>query len=194
MVGTVRASFVAYLVVLSIVALQRLMELGLSRRNSRRAREAGAVEAGASHYPWMVALHSSFLLACALEVFLLERPLIVPLAAVSGLVLVLATFIRYWAIRSLGERWTTRVFDWPDRPLVRTGPYRHLRHPNYLAVALEIGALPLLHSAWFTAVIFTLLNSWVLSIRMQVENEVLANPTVRPRGEGIPQTGRPVSE
>ena len=190
MVGTGRESSVAYLAILAVVGLQRLAELGLSRRNSRRAQEAGAVEVGARHYPWMVALHTSFLLACALEVWLLERPLIVPLAVLTGAVLVIATIIRYSAIRALGERWTTRVFDWPSRPLIHTGPYRYLRHPNYLAVALEIAALPLIHSAWLTAVIFTLLNSWLLSTRVRIENEVLAHPTVRSRRETITATER----
>lgn len=167
-------TLVAYIALLVLVALQRLAELQLSRRNSRRARAAGAVERGSGHYPWMVALHSLFLPACAVEVWLLDRPLIVPLALTSLILLLGATVLRYAAIRALGERWTTRVFHWPSRPLIQTGPYRWIPHPNYLAVVLEIVALPMVHTAWISAVVFTLFNGWLLAVRLRVENEVLS--------------------
>ena len=166
-------SFVAYLGLLAVVLLQRLLELRLSKRNSARARAAGAVEMGARHYPWMVLLHSAFLVVCVLEVWLLDRPFVASIAVVALVVLLIATTLRYSAIRALGERWTTRVFHWPDRPLIETGPYRMLRHPNYLAVVLEMAALPLVHSAWFTAVLFSILNGWLLAVRIRIENKAL---------------------
>ena len=173
MVSQTPASLAAYLAILLVVVLQRLLELRLARRNAKRALAAGAVEVGAAHYPWMVTLHSGFLASCALEVWLLERPLMVPLTLVSAAALLAATALRYAAIGALRERWTTRVFEWPDRSLVATGPYRWLRHPNYLAVVLEIVALPLLHGAWVTALVFSLLNGWLLAVRLRIENRIL---------------------
>lgn len=167
-------SFGLYIGLLALVAIQRLLELRRSRRNAVCARAAGAVELGQSHYPWMVLLHTAFLIACALEVWVLDRRIHGVLAASSLVVLVIATALRYWAIRTLGERWTTRVFSWPRQDLVETGPYRFIRHPNYLAVVLEIAALPLLHSAWITAVLFSVLNALLLTVRLRVENAALA--------------------
>ncbi|MDH3255331.1 MAG: hypothetical protein OEM62_10095 [Acidobacteriota bacterium] len=185
MVGEVRISFAVYVGLLILVAFQRLAELRLSRRHCRAATAAGAIEYGARHYPWMVLLHSSFLLACGLEVWILERPFVPQLAVVMAVVLLIATGLRYWAIRALGSRWTTRVFAWPDRPLVRSGPYRYLRHPNYVAVALEILALPLLHSAWIAAIVFGVLNIILLSIRITAEEEALSRaPSAVSTGEG----------
>jgi methyltransferase len=102
-------------------------------------------------------------------VWLLDRPLVPPLAVSMLLVLAAAMSLRYWVIGTLGRRWTTRVICLPGEPLITTGPYRALRHPNYLAVVAEILALPLVHTAWLTALLFTLANAWVLRVRMGVE-------------------------
>lgn len=158
---------------LALVALQRLFELVLSRRNERWVRERGGYEVGAGHYPAMVALHAAFLVSCLAEVWLLERPFAPPLAAAMVTVLVVATALRYWAIRSLGRRWTTRVLVLPGAEPVRDGPYRFLPHPNYLAVVLEIAALPLVHTAWITAVVFTAANAALLRVRVRVEGRGL---------------------
>jgi methyltransferase len=156
-----------------LVALQRLAELALSRRHERRLRERGAIEVGAGHYPWMVALHAAFLASCLAEVWWLKRPFVPALAAIAIAALLAATGLRAWTLRTLGERWTTRVLVLPGKALVAGGPYRFLRHPNYLAVVLEVAALPLVHTAWATAIVFSALNLVLLRVRIGVEERAL---------------------
>ncbi len=163
----------AFLYIVLIMAALRLVELVVAQRNLRWARAQGGIEVGAGHYPWMVLQHTAFLIAAPLEVWLLDRPWIPQLAWTMVLVLVAAMGLRYWAISTLGKRWTTRVVCVPNLPAVTSGPYRFLRHPNYLAVILEIAALPLVHSAWLTAVIFSLLNAWMLKVRIEVEERAM---------------------
>ncbi len=176
MVGVV-ASRWAFTAVVLLVVVQRLAELRLSRRNEERLRRRGAVEAGAGHYPLMVALHTAFLLAAPLEVWLLDRPLVPWLAGTMALLLVAATALRYWTIRTLGERWTTRIVCLPGGAVETDGPFRYLRHPNYLAVTIEMLALPLLHTAWLTAAVFGLANGALLAVRIRVEEAALAAHT-----------------
>src|SRR5688572_26637406 len=133
-----------YLLVLALFALERLVELGLSRRNRRWALQQGAVEAGSGHYPWMVAFHTALLAACAAEVVLLDRPFLPALGVPMALLLLATQGLRYWSIATLGRRWNSRVLAIPGAAPVVRGPYRWLRHPNYLAVAVEVAALPLL--------------------------------------------------
>jgi len=168
-------SRVAYLLLIAIIALIRLGELRLAKRNATRLLAKGAREASPGHYRWMVLLHSAFLAACPLEVWFLRRPLIVPLALVALLALVLAMALRLWAIATLGGRWTTRIFVLPETPAVTGGPYRFLRHPNYLAVVTEIAALPLIHTAWISAVLFSLLNALLLRVRIRQEERALTD-------------------
>lgn len=163
--------------VVAAVAVQRLVELRVSARHERRLRARGAVEAGAGHYPWMVALHTGLLIAAPLEVWLLGRPLLAALALVSAVALAAATGLRYWTIRTLGERWTTRVLYLPGSEAIGGGPFRLLRHPNYLAVMVETVALPLLHTAWLTAAVFGALNALLLRQRIRVEEGVLRRHT-----------------
>lgn len=158
---------------LTLVVIQRLAELVLARRNQRWLMAQGGHEIGAGHYPAMVALHALFLTSCLAEVWWLGRPFVPQLAAAMLAVLVVASAIRIWAIRTLGRRWTTRVIVLPGEPRIRSGPYRFFPHPNYLAVVLEVAALPLLHTAWLTAVVFTLANAGVLAVRIRVEERGL---------------------
>lgn len=166
---------VFYVALVALVALQRLLELAVSKRNERRLRERGAVEAGRGHYPWMVALHTAFLLSCLAEVWLLRRPFVLDLAVLALAVLVAASVLRYWTIRRLGGRWSTRVLVLPGEPPVVGGPYRFLRHPNYLAVVLEIAALPLVHTAWLTALVFSVANAILLGVRIRAEEAALSS-------------------
>ena len=166
-------SRVLYLGLILLVAFQRSTELRLAVRNERLARAAGAVEFGAGHYPWMVTLHTLFLVSCVAEVFLLERPLAPRAAGAMLLLLGVATALRYWTISTLGERWTTKILVRPGVPLVTGGPYRFLRHPNYLAVVIEIAALPLVHGAWLTAAVFSVANAVLLTVRIRTENAAL---------------------
>ncbi|HSP77513.1 MAG TPA: isoprenylcysteine carboxylmethyltransferase family protein [Myxococcaceae bacterium] len=158
---------------LGLLAAERLVELALSRRHAARAFARGGVEVGQRHYRVMVVFHSLFLGACAAEVLALERPFPgAPGLAALGVAL-LAQALRYWAIVSLGEQWNTRIIVVPGLPPVTRGPYRYVRHPNYVAVVLELAAVPLLHGAWVTALLFSLGNLWLLRVRIRAEEAAL---------------------
>ena len=164
-----------YIFFLLLFGAERIAELILSRRNARLAFARGAVESGARHFRFMVAVHALFLPACAAEVLLLHRP--VPGAAgfaAAGLALA-AQALRWWAIASLGEHWNVRVIVLPDAPPVRRGPYRFVRHPNYLAVAVEMLCVPLAHGAWITALVFSALNALLLRGRIRIEERALGD-------------------
>jgi methyltransferase len=173
--GELDMSAALYLALVIAVAVERVIELRLARRNAARMLARGGLEVGHGHYPWMVALHTLFLLACPLEVFLLSRPFLPALGGPMLALVVMAMVLRYWAVSSLGDRWTTRVVVVPDEPVVRRGPYRWLRHPNYLAVITEIVALPLVHTAWLTALVVSALNAWLLAVRIRAEERALAS-------------------
>lgn len=155
--------------VLLLVVLQRLAELVYGRRNERRLRQQGGVEAGARHYPLFFLVHGGWLVAMALYIdadAAVSWPLLAAFVVLQGL--------RLWVIRALGPYWTTRVIIVPGAPLVRRGPYRWCRHPNYLIVAAEIAVLPLAFGAWRIALIFTALNALLLWHRVRVETAALA--------------------
>ena len=163
-----------YLLLIGVVVAERLVELVLTQRNAARLRARGGHPVGDAHYPAMVALHTGLLIAAPLEAWLVPRPFL-PWLGWPMLALVGATMaLRYWAITSLGDRWTTRIFVVPGEPPVAAGPYRYLRHPNYLAVILEVAALPLVHTAWITAAAGSLANAFVLRTRIRAEEAALA--------------------
>lgn len=162
-----------YLVLLLAVGLERIAEMVLAQRNLSWSRARGGIELGAGHYPVMVALHLALLVGCALEVLVLHRPFI-PALGWSMLALVAAAQgLRWWCIATLGRQWNTRVVVIPGAARITGGPYRWLSHPNYVAVILEGLALPLVHTAWLTALAFTTLNAVLLSTRVAVENSAL---------------------
>lgn len=158
-----------------LVALQRLAELLYSRRNARRLLAAGGVEHGAAHYPLFVLLHGAWLAAVAVTV-----PGAAPISWPLVGLFVLLQAGRLWVIASLGRFWTTRIITLPGAPLVRRGPYRWLKHPNYLIVAAEIAVLPLAFGAWQLALAFSLANAALLAHRVRVETAALAE-RARPR-------------
>lgn len=158
--------FAQWLVLL--VAVQRLGELALARRNTARLLARGGREVGARHYPLIVVLHAGWLIAIFLAVPADATPAW-PLLALF----VLLQVGRIWVIASIGEFWTTRIVTVPNAPLVRQGPYRWARHPNYLVVIGEIAVLPLTFGAWAIAVVFSLANAAVLTWRIRVENAAL---------------------
>lgn len=162
-----------YTGLLGLLAIERLFELRLSRRNAARAFARGGVETGAGHYRVMTALHTAFLLACLAEPWLLGRafPGVVGLVALAGALA--AQGLRYWAIATLGERWNTRVIVVPGAAPVTAGPYRFVRHPNYVAVVLELFCVPLVHGAWLTAAVFSLANLALLAVRIRAEEAAL---------------------
>lgn len=167
-------SLVLYVVLVVATGFERLAELVVSTRNARWSFARGAVESGRGHFPPMVALHTGLLVACVVEVVLADRPF-VPELGWAALVLVLASQgLRWWCITTLGPRWNTRVIVVPGLDLVARGPYRVFRHPNYVAVVVEGFALPLVHTAWVTAVGFTVLNAvLLLGFRIPAENRAL---------------------
>ena len=152
-----------------LVAAQRLGELVYARRNESRLRARGAVESGARHYPLFILLHGAWLLA----VFLLIPADRVPSWPLLALFLLLQA-ARVWVVATLGPYWTTRVLSLPGAPLVRRGPYRWVRHPNYLIVTAEIAVLPLAFGAWSIAIVFSLANALLLYHRIGVEERALA--------------------
>jgi methyltransferase len=162
-----------YTLVLAAVVAERVAELVVSRRHERALAARGAMEVGGGHYPFMVALHASLFPACLGEVWLARRPSIPALAAAAGLALIASMALRWWTIATLGERWTTRVLVLPGAPLVGGGPFRFLRHPNYLAVAVEIFAIALLHTAWATAALWGGANLALLAVRIRAEDRAL---------------------
>lgn len=167
-----------YLVVVALTAGERLAELVVSARHARWSFARGGVETGRGHFPAMVALHTGLLVACVVEVLVADRPF-VPWLGWPALVLVVASqALRWWCIATLGPRWNTRVIVVPGLPLVTGGPYRWLRHPNYVAVVIEGLALPLVHTAWVTAVGFTVLDAvLLLRFRVPAEEEALRAAT-----------------
>jgi len=168
---------IAYLVLILATGAERVAELVISKRNAAAAFARGGHEYGQRHFPWMVTLHTGFLLACLAEVFFLDRPFIPALGWPMLAIALLCQAGRYWVIWALGAQWNTRVIVVPGAGRVeRRGPYRFswLRHPNYWIVAIEGIALPLVHSAWITAIVFTVLNAILLiGFRLPVENKAL---------------------
>jgi len=164
-----------YTALVVATALERLAELVVSARNARWSFARGGTEHGRAHFPAMVALHTGLLVACLAEVHLADRPF-TPAVGIPALLLVVASqALRWWCIATLGPRWNTRVIVVPGLPLVAAGPYRWLRHPNYVAVVVEGLALPLVHGAWVTAAAFTTLNAvLLLGARIPAEERALA--------------------
>ncbi len=158
---------------LAVIALERGCELLIARRNAQRAFAKGGVEVGQPHYRLMRLLHASFLVAGPLEVWLFGRPFIPALGIAMCVLLVGTMCLRYWVIVTLGERWNTRIIVVPGLEPVRDGPFRWIRHPNYLAVVLELAAIPLIHSAWLTAVVYGLANLLLLRTRILAEEQAL---------------------
>lgn len=149
-----------------LVALQRLAELRYARRNTSALRLAGAVEHGARQYPLFVLLHGAWLVALMLQP---TRDLNVPLLAVF----LALQLVRVWVVVSLGGRWTTRILVLPSEPLVRRGPYRYVRHPNYMVVVGEIAVLPLAFGLWEMAILFSVLNGLLIFQRIRTEDRAL---------------------
>lgn len=158
---------IAAIVVLSLVTLQRLGELVLARRNTRRLLAQGAVEVGAEHYPIIVGLHLAWL--AGLWALAWNRPVVWGWLAVY----VVLQGLRAWTLASLGERWTTRIIVLPNAPLVRRGPYRFIPHPNYVVVVAELAVLPLVFAMPAYALVFSLLNASILWVRIQAEHRAL---------------------
>ena len=163
-----------YLLLIALVAAERVAELVVSQRNLAWSRTRGGVEFGAGHYPAMVVLHTALLVGCLVEVAALNRPFLPWLGWPMLAIVIAAQGLRWWCITTLGKQWNTRVVIIPGAQRVTGGPYRVTTHPNYVAVVAEGIALPLVHSAWITALVFTALNAALLATRINTENAALA--------------------
>lgn len=175
---------IAYLVLILLTGCERLAEVIVSTRNARWAFARGGREYGKRHFPWMVALHFGLLIGALAEVFLLHRPFIPALGWPMLAVALLCQAGRWWIIGTLGRQWNTRVIVVRGLGRVRRGPYRlgWLRHPNYLIVAIEGIALPLVYTAWITALVFTILNA-ILLLGFRIPTEDRALRELDPEGE-----------
>jgi methyltransferase len=163
-----------YVLLVAAVGAERLVELVVAERNRRWSSQRGGTEFGSGHYPVMVILHTGLLAGCLAEAIALHRPFL-PALGFSMLALVVAAqVLRWWCITTLGRQWNTRVIVVPGASRITGGPYRLIPHPNYVAVIVEGFALPLVHSAWITAAVFTVLNAALLKTRLAVENTALA--------------------
>lgn len=172
-----------YLFILAVAA-ERLVELVVSRRNTRWSMAHGGREFGRGHYPVMVAMHTLLLVSCVVEVWGWHRPFIAWLGWPMVAVVVVSTVVRWWCVATLGKHWNPRLIVIPDAPLIQGGPYRWIHHPNYTAVIAEVAALPLVHSAWVTAIVFSVANALVLTVRIRTENAALGyhGPAPSPAG------------
>jgi methyltransferase len=158
------------LAIVGLMIAERIAELFISERNRKALVARGGFEAGASHYPLMVGMHVLWIGAVTAWVVFAPSQINVALAVIYALVQVL----RIWVMTTLGRYWTTRIITVPDAPLVARGPYRFLRHPNYVVVVIELAIMPLMFGAWHIAAAFTILNAIVLWIRISAENSALA--------------------
>lgn len=171
------------------VGVERLAELVVANRNAAWSRARGGVETGQRHYLVMVVMHTALLVGAVVEVWL-RKPAFMPAFGFTMLLLVLASqLLRWWCIAALGRQWNTRVIVVPGLRRVTRGPYRFMSHPNYVAVLVEGFALPLVHSAWVTAAVFTGCNAAVLTVRIRQENHALAALLPRPARSGTAQVG-----
>ncbi|WP_166390174.1 isoprenylcysteine carboxyl methyltransferase family protein [Nocardioides ochotonae] len=171
------SSELLYTAIILAVALERGAEVVVSQRNAAWALGQGGVESGRGHYPVMVVLHAGLLVGCLVEVHAADRSFYPVLGWSMLALVVVCQAVRWWCITVLGRQWNTRVIVVPHLPLVQAGPYRFLPHPNYLVVVLEGLALPLIHGAWVTAVVFTVANAALLSVRIRVEDRALRMAT-----------------
>ena len=163
-----------YFALLSVICLERVAELVVSQRNAAASLARGGTESGRDHFPVMVALHAALIAGCWIEPALTHARFIPALGWPMIALVIAANALRWWCIATLGPRWSARVIVLPGVPLVRTGPYRWLAHPNYAAVIVEGAALPLAGSAWVTAAGFTVLNAALLTVRIRCESRALA--------------------
>src|SRR6202048_4864050 len=181
-------SVISFLVFFAAVAALRLLELRISRRHQQQLAARGAAKVDEPRFRWMVLLHTAVLIGGALEGIFLTRPFIPLLAAVMFAIFLAANAVRWWVIRTLGDHWNVQVMDSTRLGVVASGPFRFVRHPHYAAVFAEMLSLPLIHTAWITAMAGTVAHAAVLAQRLSTEERVLfANPDYRAAMAGKPR-------
>lgn len=162
-----------FLLIVFLLIFQRMAELRLSNKNQKLLKKKGARESGAAHFFWMKLIHSFWFVSMILEILVFRPVFELPVFLVFLGLLFTGQFLRYSAILTLKERWTVRIFTLPGVRVVDSGIFKWIRHPNYLGVCIEIFAIPMMHSAWMTAVIFSLLNGFLLIVRIKAEESAL---------------------
>lgn len=166
----------SFFLLIGFIVLQRMIEVTIAKRNERWAKEQGAVEFGKSHYKYIVLLHILFLMSTVFEVVVFHKQLS-PVWGYLFAGFLLAQLLRVWAITSLGYYWNTKILVVPQANIVQKGPYRFIRHPNYLVVMVEFFVIPLMFQAYATACLFSILNMLILSIRIKEEEKALMEVT-----------------
>jgi methyltransferase len=164
---------IAYIVLLVVVGLGRFVELGISRRNQKALIANGAAKVSEPHFPWMIVVHTAVLIGAGLEVIFLHRTLIPTLAIPMVILFLLSNALRWWVILTLRSHWNVQIMNSARLGVVSSGPYRWVRHPNYVAVFLELIAVPLIYTAWISALIAAVGNGWVLHSRLAIEDPML---------------------
>jgi methyltransferase len=171
---------IAFLALLLAVAVLRIFELRVSRRNQQRLIAQGAVKVAKPPFRWVVLVHTAVLICAALEVVLLHRPFIPLLAACMLALFVASNLLRLWVVRAMGQHWNVQVMNSTSLGIISSGPFRFVRHPNYAAVFIEMFSLPLIHTAWLTALLGCIAYAAAISQRIAVEESVLMqNPAYR---------------
>jgi methyltransferase len=179
---------IAFLALLIAVALLRIFELGVSRRHQQELIARGATKVDKPQFRWVVLVHIVVLVGAALEVVFLRRPFFPLLAAVMFVVFLASNGVRLWVVRTMGRHWNVQVMDSTRLGVVTSGPFRFVRHPNYAAIFAEMFSLPLIHTAWITAVVAVVTYACAISQRIVVEERVLfANPDYRSAMAGKPR-------
>ncbi|MET3727954.1 methyltransferase [Fictibacillus halophilus] len=175
-----------FLLFWSFLIVQRLAEVRIAKSNEKKLVSKGAVEAGSDHYKWMVSMHVAFFVVFFLEVYVFNAQ---PPSwwVVPFILFLIAQVIRVWAISSLGEFWNTKIILLPGANVVAKGPYRFMRHPNYTVVSLELLVMPLIFGAYFTAILFTILNIFMLRVRIPAEEKALMELTDYEKSHGQKQ-------
>jgi methyltransferase len=161
-----------FIVFITFFILQRISELFIAKRNEKWLLKQGAVEYGKAHYPFIVALHTLFIISIIAEYVLRGRP---PISWVFLILFLLVLSFKFWALLSLGKYWNTKIYRVPGVNPVKKGPYKFLKHPNYMEVVCEIAIIPLVFHLYYTSVIFTILNAAMLTVRIRAENKVWAD-------------------
>lgn len=164
----------AFTCLIAGVAMQRLWEVRVSRRHEAQLRALGGVEAAPQQMRWMVLVHAFWLVSMLVEVWVLHRSTHGSVTLFALLVFGIGQALRLWAMRTLGTRWTVKILTLPASAPITSGPFRYLRHPNYLGVVLEIAALPLVHGAYLTSIVFSVCNGLLLYRRMRAEEAALS--------------------
>jgi methyltransferase len=166
----------AIYIFIALVITQRIVEVMIANRNARWIKSQGGYEVGKEHYKYIVALHALFFVSLIIEVTVIDSRFV--FWAVAPLIIfLLAQFGRVWALSALGRFWNTRIMILPGAKVIAKGPYRYLRHPNYVIVVTELACLPLIFQAYWTAILFTIMNALILSIRIKVEEKALEDVT-----------------